>query len=837
MSKKINQNPILKNTIEVVEEYNIEPLPDKTPIISNKPEEKYSDFWKKNIDTEAMIKKALNKRDISSQDLLSILIDCTYPNDLIMKNNLNKEAKAYEIFTYIMDETGRLFCRIINNVKRSEKTFNFLFIAAVGNNSLKIVDYMLNKKKILKLNVDSRSNNKDDTALLFTCQRGYVDMAKLLLQHNADPTLKNTAGESALSVAQKSENKALSDLFSKYQEKPVEIKKKKKKRNTSTNIKKLDNDNNDKKMEITSTTVIVETERKSFNPDDTAEEIAKFLADFLKIKEKLSESQLETILNFSVDKKKAILKILLDKQEENKHCIETLLSVEFISAKIIFAEIDEDNTDILSRLLNAGMSIDYYFTERQATMLFYATLKNKEKIVAFLLERKANPNLADISGVAPLHIAAALGFINLLELLINHQATLNSPTKEEAYTPLMAAIQTKQLMAIQFLIKSDAGRSAIEHKNMALFEMAIASDDLNIMEYVVELDLKSALNVLASKNCFDEKFALAVLRAAEKTQEGTSIVEEYLNQEKYSDLLLKTIISLLNISEFPKLVSSLIKHAEFQLLLSEKLYRQAGTYFENLLIQPKCSILSYIDKLVIAYPFLLSKKINKEEDTFLFKIIAENPTKPLAEPVLQWLKKLWEEQKLEFKQNSNGDTFLHLVFFFLDDDQLNLFLSKENIDDYLKMQNAAGVNSLHLAACRGYTKIFKSTTLDLKIRDHQGYTCLHYAVINNQYAIVFEIIARRSLKDEIISEGLNLAQKLVPNNTFIINLLHDTLETLNSNETNKIKLPITKSIENQLKLLLSNEWRNKQNPAASIEKTTSNTYFKNQTNKNQLKNN
>ena len=90
--------------------------------------------------------------------------------------------------------------------------------------------------------------------------------------------------------------------------------------------------------------------------------------------------------------------------------------------------------------------------------------------VKFLLQRGANPNIADKNGVYPLQIAAQLGFIEGVERLIQGGADVDV-SDVTGETPLISAVHRRDLKLIELLVENGAkadrtdnsGRSARDY--------------------------------------------------------------------------------------------------------------------------------------------------------------------------------------------------------------------------------------------------------------------------------------------------------------------------------------------------------------------------------------
>ena len=77
------------------------------------------------------------------------------------------------------------------------------------------------------------------------------------------------------------------------------------------------------------------------------------------------------------------------------------------------------STEVVKRLFQApDIQVDHT-THEQVTALAYATQQGHKDIVEFLLNKKADPNIADDEGVAPLHISCIHGYADIAGMLLN----------------------------------------------------------------------------------------------------------------------------------------------------------------------------------------------------------------------------------------------------------------------------------------------------------------------------------------------------------------------------------------------------------------------------------
>ena len=75
--------------------------------------------------------------------------------------------------------------------------------------------------------------------------------------------------------------------------------------------------------------------------------------------------------------------------------------------------------------------------------------------LGYLLQKGANPNLADKKGTTPLMLATQLGYVDGIDTLVKRKATVDQ-TNRSGETALILAVQLRNTEAVRALLKSGA---------------------------------------------------------------------------------------------------------------------------------------------------------------------------------------------------------------------------------------------------------------------------------------------------------------------------------------------------------------------------------------------
>ncbi|KAJ3415098.1 hypothetical protein HDV05_005506 [Chytridiales sp. JEL 0842] len=137
--------------------------------------------------------------------------------------------------------------------------------------------------------------------------------------------------------------------------------------------------------------------------------------------------------------------------------------------------------DIVMLLIDkAGAIVDLADTE-QETALLKASYHGNADIVAFLLERSANPGHQDKEGWSALHNCAARGHVKAASLLIEAGADVNI-TNATGHTPLMTASSNGHVEMVDLLLQSWANPILTNNYNDTAYDLAAQAEESYICE-------------------------------------------------------------------------------------------------------------------------------------------------------------------------------------------------------------------------------------------------------------------------------------------------------------------------------------------------------------------
>lgn len=157
----------------------------------------------------------------------------------------------------------------------------------------------------------------------------------------------------------------------------------------------------------------------------------------------------------------------------------------------ILSAVEDNDTNALSEYL-VNHDINETCGRDGHTLLVWAVMKNKPKVVRFLLNRNCDPDKS-CHNHSPIHLAARNGLKIPLEILLSSGANPNK-TDSSGNTPLIMAAGQKKISVVKTLIRYGAWVNFKNKYQISAVSIAVLSGNLHIANYLktyYELNLPS----------------------------------------------------------------------------------------------------------------------------------------------------------------------------------------------------------------------------------------------------------------------------------------------------------------------------------------------------------
>ncbi len=137
------------------------------------------------------------------------------------------------------------------------------------------------------------------------------------------------------------------------------------------------------------------------------------------------------------------------------------------------------------------------------TLLHLALRLNDLRLFNIFLEAGVNPDLANDSGDAPIHLAVIKGKKDFIRSLIKYHCDINNGSELEQ-TPLHLAVITGNLEIVKYLVEQKADILLLDEINNLPIDYAIDEKDIRIIEYLlskqeVDEERKTKINMILHK--------------------------------------------------------------------------------------------------------------------------------------------------------------------------------------------------------------------------------------------------------------------------------------------------------------------------------------------------
>lgn len=142
------------------------------------------------------------------------------------------------------------------------------------------------------------------------------------------------------------------------------------------------------------------------------------------------------------------------------------------------------------------------------TILYYAVKSTKANVVEFFLDRGADANISkDTTGKQPLHLAAELGVIEIVQLLVPVTENINARDKKKS-TALSLALYKGNRDVVKYLLEQDADANIANYLGRLPLHYAVFNND----EEIVRLLLPVTTNINAKSLTEDTAYRIARLQ-------------------------------------------------------------------------------------------------------------------------------------------------------------------------------------------------------------------------------------------------------------------------------------------------------------------------------------
>jgi len=161
--------------------------------------------------------------------------------------------------------------------------------------------------------------------------------------------------------------------------------------------------------------------------------------------------------------------------------------------KTFFYAIQTGNKKKVEKCLNQCINIDAEIAFN-ISPLSLAVAFEEPRIIQFLLEQKANPNVKNTSNETPLMIAAIHCYKKAIDLLLKQRANVNDCSTEgdwQKETPLLIVAAKGNLECVKLLVAAKADIHYRNKNDKTAYELAIEKKHLDIAEYLLQAAKKS----------------------------------------------------------------------------------------------------------------------------------------------------------------------------------------------------------------------------------------------------------------------------------------------------------------------------------------------------------
>lgn len=157
-----------------------------------------------------------------------------------------------------------------------------------------------------------------------------------------------------------------------------------------------------------------------------------------------------------------------------------------VNGEALYQAVTDDDIQILSDLLEAGLTANEAYGELQRTPLHQAAHLNFCACLSILLRHGADMSAEDTHGDTPLHLAAWAGNVEALSSLLSHGADVDWLSGRDGYSPLWCAISASHIDAARLLLKHGARVSLRSGSGLMPLHQAAVTGQSAMCELLLE---------------------------------------------------------------------------------------------------------------------------------------------------------------------------------------------------------------------------------------------------------------------------------------------------------------------------------------------------------------
>jgi ankyrin repeat protein len=145
-----------------------------------------------------------------------------------------------------------------------------------------------------------------------------------------------------------------------------------------------------------------------------------------------------------------------DMQERVEDLVDYILEIELAEeAEVLHLAAEYGGPYLTAKLIDAGFSVSG-LDEYQRIPLLKAARSGQVETVKLLLERGSDVNARDVDGLSALHAAVFSGSVETVKILIGNGSEIDAGSSDSGITPLLLAAHVGYLPIVQELVNSGA---------------------------------------------------------------------------------------------------------------------------------------------------------------------------------------------------------------------------------------------------------------------------------------------------------------------------------------------------------------------------------------------